>query len=69
MYSSKVFSADMFYTAFRGDPMNTAAGRRYRHQVLEKGGGQDEMKTLTDFLGRPPNAKAFEEELRLDVVI
>jgi metallopeptidase MepB len=32
--------------------MNKAAGRRYRYQVLEKGGSQDEMKTLTEFLGR-----------------
>ena len=31
--------------------------------VLEKGGSQDEMKTLTDFLGRPPNSDAFYEEL------
>jgi hypothetical protein len=32
--------------------MNKAAGRRYRYQVLEKGGSQDEMKTLTEFLIR-----------------
>ena len=31
--------------------------------VLEKGGSQDEMKTLTNFLGRAPNSDAFYKEL------
>lgn len=43
--------------------MNREAGRRYRHAVLEKGGRQDEMKTLVDYLGREPNAEAFYKEL------
>lgn len=63
--SSQVYSADMFYTVFKDDPMNKAAGRRYRYQVLEKGGSQDEMKTLTDFLGREPRTDAFYQELGL----
>jgi len=33
--------------------------------VLEKGGSQDEMKTLEDFLGRPPSTEAFYRELGL----
>lgn len=53
----------MFYTCFKADPMNGTEGRRYRHAVLEKGGSQDEMKTLVDFLGREPRADAFYEEL------
>ncbi|KAL1885977.1 metalloendopeptidase [Paecilomyces lecythidis] len=63
--SSQVYSADMFYTIFRSDPMNPKEGRRYRHMVLEKGGSQDEMKTLTDFLGREPKTDAFYKELGL----
>ena len=43
--------------------MNRTEGRRYRHTVLEKGGSQDEMKTLIDFLGREPKTDAFYEEL------
>lgn len=45
--------------------MNGKEGRRYRHMVLEKGGSQDEMKTLEDFLGRKPNPEAFYKELGL----
>ncbi|KAF7125365.1 hypothetical protein CNMCM5793_001543 [Aspergillus hiratsukae] len=63
--SSQVYSMDMFYTIFKDDPMNPAAGRRYRYGVLEKGGSQDEMKTLTDFLGREPKTDAFYKELGL----
>lgn len=45
--------------------MNKAAGRRYRYQVLEKGGSQDEMQTLTEFLGREPSTDAFYKDLGL----
>jgi metallopeptidase MepB len=30
--------------------------------VLEKGGSQEEMKTLEDFLGRKPSSDAFYQE-------
>lgn len=60
---SQVFSADLFHAAFTKDPMSSEAGRRYRHMVLEKGGSQNEMKTLRDFLGRNPMVKAFRDEL------
>lgn len=45
--------------------MDRKEGRRYRHMVLEKGGSQDEMKTLVDFLGRKPSTEAFYQELGL----
>jgi len=57
---------DMFYSVFKSDPMNGIEGRRYRHTVLEKGGSQDEMKTLVEFLGREPKPDAFYEELGLN---
>ncbi|KAK4991943.1 metalloendopeptidase [Elasticomyces elasticus] len=63
--SSQVYSADMFYTVFKADPMNGKEGRRYRHTVLERGGSQDEMQTLVDFLGRKPSTEAFYRELGL----
>lgn len=61
--SSQVYSADMFHTVFKKDPMNGTEGRRYRHTVLERGGSQDEMQTLEDFLGRKPSTEAFYKEL------
>ncbi|KAL2061547.1 hypothetical protein VTL71DRAFT_6924 [Oculimacula yallundae] len=63
--SSQVYSTDMFYSVFKKDPMDGKEGRRYRHMVLEKGGSQEEMKTLEDFLGRKPSTDAFYRELGL----
>ncbi|GAB7362923.1 hypothetical protein MBLNU230_g3223t1 [Neophaeotheca triangularis] len=61
--SSQVYSADMFYSVFKKNPMDGKEGRRYRHTVLERGGSQDEMQTLEDFLGRKPSTEAFYKEL------
>ena len=55
----------MFHSVFEKDPMDGKEGRRYRHIVLEKGGSQDEMETLKNFLGREPNGDAFYRELGL----
>ncbi|PSR76625.1 peptidase family M3 [Coniella lustricola] len=60
---SLVYSTDMFYSVFRENPMDEKEGRRYRHTVLEKGGSQEEMKTLEQFLGRKPNSEAFYKDL------
>ncbi|KAI1379488.1 Metalloprotease [Hypoxylon crocopeplum] len=63
--SSEVYSTDMFYSVFKKDPMNGKEGRRYRHTVLERGGSQDEMTTLEQFLGRKPSSDAFYADLGL----
>jgi len=60
---SQVYSLDMFYTAFKANPSDGVVGRRYRHTVLEKGGSQDEMLTLEQFLGRKPTTDAFYKDL------
>ena len=60
---SEVFSTDMFYSAFKKDPMDGKQGRRYRHSVLEFGGTFDELEILKGFLGREPNSEAFYQEL------
>ena len=39
---SKVYAADMFYSIFKQNLMDGQQGRRYRHAVLEYGGGKDE---------------------------
>jgi Zn-dependent oligopeptidase len=36
---------------------------KWRHEVLEKGSSEDEMKLVKNFLGRMPNQKAFLKEV------
>lgn len=55
----------MFQSAFKADPMSRSEGLRYRRTVLEKGSSEDEMKFLSEFLGRPPRADALYEDLGL----
>ena len=64
--SSQVYSADMFYSEFAKDPMNGGVGRRYRKEILEKGGSRDEMESLKAFLGREPSSEPFYKELGLE---
>jgi metallopeptidase MepB len=55
----------MFHTVFEGNLMDCKEGMRYRRTLLEKGGSQDEIATLTSFLGRKPSTQAFHTELSL----
>jgi metallopeptidase MepB len=55
----------MFFTVFAKSPMDYQEGVRYRYCILEKGGSQDEMKTLVEFLGRRPGTQPFHKELGL----
>ena len=64
--SSEVYSADVFHTVFKADPMSTKEGRRYRYAVLEKGGSWNGVKILTEFLGRRPCDDSFNGELGLE---
>ncbi|GAA5933687.1 metalloendopeptidase [Sporobolomyces koalae] len=61
--SSQVYSADMFATKFKRDPMNSNAGRAYRNEILKPGASRSEMDSLVAFLGREPNNKAFLDSL------
>ncbi|KAK2605846.1 metalloendopeptidase [Conoideocrella luteorostrata] len=62
---SQVFSRDMFSSFFEKDPMDPNEGRRYRELVLRRGGSQEELQTLRDFLGREPSSESFYKELGL----
>lgn len=62
---SQVFAADIYYTKFQKDPMNTSNGVMYRDIVLARGGSRDEMDNLKELLGREPNNEAFSKELGL----
>ncbi|PFH53956.1 hypothetical protein AMATHDRAFT_38385 [Amanita thiersii Skay4041] len=64
---SLVFAADMYATIFKVDPLDPARGRLYRDKILYHGGSREELDSLKDFLGRPPNSDAFMKELFGDV--
>lgn len=42
---------------------NKVVGMKWRREVLEKGSSEDEIKLVTNFLGRKPNNKAFLKEV------
>jgi metallopeptidase MepB len=60
--SAEIFSIDLFYTGFEGNMLDEQRGRKYRYTILKPGGSRPEWKTLTDFLGREPNANAYNKE-------
>ncbi|KAI6016480.1 hypothetical protein BKA83DRAFT_4336729 [Pisolithus microcarpus] len=60
---SLVFAADMYRTVFKRDPLDPMLGQLYRSKILLPGGSRDEMVSLEDFLGRPPNSEAFLDEI------
>ncbi len=61
---SEVFAQDIFSRFKREGVMNPAVGMDYRRKILEPGSRRPEADSLSDFLGREPNADAFMEELR-----
>ena len=60
---SEVLALDML-SAFRGNLLDSAVGRRYRQWVLEPGGSRPPEELAEGFLGRKPDAGAFYEEIR-----
>lgn len=63
---SQVFAADIFYTEFLADPMNTTNGLRYRDTILKPGGSREALDSLKELLGREPNNVAFLSELGVE---
>ncbi|KAL0960667.1 hypothetical protein HGRIS_005696 [Hohenbuehelia grisea] len=60
---SLVFAADMYATVFKADPLDPSRGAKYAQAILRPGGSREELDSLKDFLGRPPNNEAFIKEL------
>ena len=56
---SEVYAADMFSVFEKEGVLNPAVGYRFRKFILEKGGSEDPMKMVREFLGREPNNGAF----------
>jgi thimet oligopeptidase len=60
---SEVYAQDMFSQFPENDLMNQKVGARYRSVILERGGMQEAIDLLREFLGREPNAEAFFKKL------
>jgi thimet oligopeptidase len=58
-----VYACDAFSLFEKHGITNPEIGMRWRKEVLEKGSSEDEMKLITNFLGRKPNQKAFLKEI------
>jgi len=56
---SKVYSSDMFLRFKKEGVLNETVGRQYRDIILAKGGTEDAMELLKQFLGREPSPDAF----------
>jgi len=59
---AEVLALDML-SAFKGNLMDPAVGRRYRDTILSQGGQVEEMDQVRRFLGREPSSAAFFAEI------
>ena len=62
---ARVFSADMFSVFNKEGILNPEVGKRFRDVVLAKGGTEDPMDLVKDFIGREPNNEALLKSLGL----
>ena len=62
---SRVFAQDIFSVFEKNGVMDPKTGERYRKQILEVAGSQQEMDMLRKFLGREPNSDAFMKSIGL----
>ncbi len=62
---SLVYAQDM-YSAFAADPLSPETGKRFREMILAKGGSDDALNLVRNFLGREPGNKAFLKNLGLE---
>ncbi len=64
---SLVYAQDMFQRFQELGMLNPDAGAYYRDKILSKGGTQDSLDLVRDYLGREPSMDAFLESLGLEV--
>jgi thimet oligopeptidase len=60
---SLVYAEDIFSVFKQKGILNKEMGVKYRHTILAKGGSEDEMQQLINFLGRQPSEEAFLKSL------
>jgi thimet oligopeptidase len=64
---SLVYAQDMFQRFQELGMLNPDAGAYYREKILSKGGTEDSLDLVRDYLGREPSMDAFLESLGLEV--
>lgn len=62
---AKVYAEDMFSVFEKEGLLNPKVGKKYLDKVLSKGGSEDEMGQIKNFLGREPKQEAFLKSLGL----
>jgi Zn-dependent oligopeptidase len=62
---SRVFAQDLFSVFEKNGVMDSKTGIRYRKDILEVAGSEEEMDMLRHFLGREPNDAAFMKSIGL----
>ena len=62
---SEVYAADMFSVFEKNGVMDQKTGKKYRDSILAKGGTEDPLDLVRQFLGREPNDEAFLKSLGL----
>jgi thimet oligopeptidase len=62
---SRVFAQDIFSVFEKNGVMDSKTGERYRKEILEVAGSEQEMDMLRHFLGREPNSDAFMHSIGL----
>jgi thimet oligopeptidase len=62
---SRVFAQDIFSVFEKNGVMDPATGERYRKEILEVAGSEQEMDMLRKFIGREPNSEAFMKSMGL----
>ena len=63
---SEVYAQDMFSVFEKEGIMNEEEGLRYRRIILEKGGTEDPISLVREFLGRESNSSAFLRSMGLE---
>lgn len=65
---SRVYAEDMFSIFEQNGILDQATGLRYRNIILAKGGSEEPINLVKEFLGREPNNEAFMRSLGLEVM-
>ena len=58
---SQVYAKDIYKNKFKGHELDPVVGKEFRHKILSKGGTADSIDILTEYLGCPPNSRAFSD--------